>query len=112
MYVMNYMSLSLPNLLYTHCIEGWVAPSTDPVQFYQVWKFFLNPSNIYWKALPPQFLTWLMMYVVVAFGSCLDVAAIQMDMGKPLDFNHELKTVGISNLVRLVIEWDILCGFL
>jgi len=34
------------------------------------------------------------MYVVVAFSSSLDVAAIQMDMGRQLDFNHELITVG------------------
>ena len=39
------------------------------------------------------------MYVVVAFSSSLDVAAIQMDMGRQLDFNHELVTVGISNLI-------------
>ena len=37
------------------------------------------------------------MYVVVAFSSSLDVAAIQMDMGKALDFNRELISVGISN---------------
>ena len=36
-------------------------------------------------------------YVVVAFSSSLDVAAIQMDMGKALDFNRELISVGISN---------------
>ena len=36
---------------------------------------------------------------MVAFSSSLDVAAIQMDMGRQLDFNHELVTVGISNLL-------------
>ena len=50
-----------------------------------------------WELLPSLFPTWLGMYVVVAFSSSLDVAAIQMDMGKQLDFNHELITVGISN---------------
>ncbi len=33
------------------------------------------------------------MIVVVAFSSCLDVAAIEMEMGSPLDFNGELQTV-------------------
>ena len=33
------------------------------------------------------------MTVVVAFSSCLDVAAIEMEMGAPLDFNGELQTV-------------------
>lgn len=32
------------------------------------------------------------MIVVVAFSSCLDVAAIEMEMGTPLDFNGELQT--------------------
>jgi SulP family sulfate permease len=43
------------------------------------------------------FPTFLGMYLVVAFGSSLDVAAIQMDLGKPLDFNRELMVVGASN---------------
>lgn len=34
------------------------------------------------------------LFVVVAFGSSLDVAAIQADSPEPLDYNHELKTVG------------------
>ncbi|CAN0497868.1 unnamed protein product, partial [Laminaria digitata] len=41
----------------------------------------------------------LAMTVVVAFSSCLDVAAIEMEMGTPLDFNGELQTVGWSNAV-------------
>ena len=45
------------------------------------------------------------MYFVVAFSSCLDialctyVAAIQMEIGKVLDFDHEIKTVGMANLL-------------
>ena len=34
---------------------------------------------------------------MVSFSSCLDVAAISMDMGEALDTNKELMTVGISN---------------
>ena len=37
------------------------------------------------------------MVFVVSFSSCLDVAAISMDMGEALDVNNELMTVGISN---------------
>lgn len=37
------------------------------------------------------------MTFVVSFSSCLDVAAISMDMGQALDTNNELMTVGISN---------------
>ena len=39
------------------------------------------------------------MVFVVAFSSCLDVAAIEMDVGQPLDVNSELGVVGWSNVV-------------
>ncbi len=39
------------------------------------------------------------MFLVVAFSSSLDVAAIEMELGIPLDYNQELFTVGMSNLV-------------
>jgi hypothetical protein len=38
------------------------------------------------------------MVLVVAFSSSLDVAAIEMELGLPLDYNRELQTVGLSNL--------------
>ena len=34
------------------------------------------------------------MFFVCAFGSCLDVAAIQADMEDPIDFDAELTTAG------------------
>ncbi|CAM9887746.1 unnamed protein product [Ectocarpus sp. 8 AP-2014] len=39
------------------------------------------------------------MIFVVAFSSSLDVAAIEIDMGEPLDTNKELNTVGWSNIL-------------
>ena len=42
---------------------------------------------------------WAAMVIIVAFSSCLDVAAIEMDLGRPLDMDGELTTVGISNTV-------------
>jgi MFS superfamily sulfate permease-like transporter len=41
------------------------------------------------------------MVFVVSFSSCLDVAAISMDMGEALDTNNELMTVGISNCKQI-----------
>ena len=38
--------------------------------------------------------TALALFFVVAFGSSLDVAAIQQDSPEPLDYNKELVTVG------------------
>lgn len=42
---------------------------------------------------------WIGMVFVVSFSSCLDVAAISMDMGEALDVNAELVTVGLSNII-------------
>ncbi|CAE7619534.1 unnamed protein product [Symbiodinium microadriaticum] len=39
------------------------------------------------------------MFFVVAFSSSLDIAAIEMELGLPMDYDRELKTVGISNLL-------------
>lgn len=39
------------------------------------------------------------MFLVVAFSSSLDVAAIEMEVGLPLDYNTELYTVGMSNVL-------------
>ncbi|KAG7381901.1 Syntaxin-1A [Phytophthora pseudosyringae] len=43
------------------------------------------------------------MVAIVAFGPCLDIAAIGLDMDRKLDFNQELKTVGWSNVVSSLL---------
>ena len=52
-----------------------------------------------WTVLPQQLPVFASMVFVVAFSSCLDVAAIEMDVGRPLDVNSELTVVGYSNVV-------------
>lgn len=41
------------------------------------------------------------LFFICAFGSSLDVAAIQGESPEPLDFNHELQTVGASPFASL-----------
>lgn len=77
--------------------RGWVGEASKASDFRRTWDGF-KFSRVHWHVVPSVLPTWLAMYFVVAFSSCLDVAAIQMELGRPLDFNHELKTVGISNL--------------
>jgi SulP family sulfate permease len=45
------------------------------------------------------------MVLVVSFSSCLDVAAISMDMGEALEVNTELTTVGISNRESVPLKY-------
>ena len=54
----------------------------------------LKFDGIYWSVIPRQLPTALALFFVVAFGSSLDVAAIQQDSPEPLDYNKELVTVG------------------
>ena len=72
---------------------GLVAPEEPSANPLGVWELF-DFAHVHWELLPGAFPTWLGMYVVVAFSSSLDVAAIQMDMGKQLDFNHEVRWLG------------------
>uniref|UniRef100_K3WTS9 STAS domain-containing protein n=1 Tax=Globisporangium ultimum (strain ATCC 200006 / CBS 805.95 / DAOM BR144) TaxID=431595 RepID=K3WTS9_GLOUD len=77
---------------------GWVSPSSPPANFLQMWDLF-DFAQVYWSQIPKQITTWLGMVFVVSFSSCLDVAAIEMDMGSQLAINHELASVGWSNVV-------------
>lgn len=78
---------------------GWVAelPPT-PRSLTQIYGFY-DFSKINFSHMTDQIPTWIAMYFVVAFSSSLDVAAVETALGKPLDHNHELQTVGISNLL-------------
>ncbi|EGZ29741.1 hypothetical protein PHYSODRAFT_470466 [Phytophthora sojae] len=81
---------------------GWIDPAKDPATVSELLNLF-DFSQVHWDQLPKQFATWIGMVFVVAFSSCLDIAAIELDMGKKLDFNHELKTVGWSNVVSGIL---------
>ncbi|MBV5344491.1 MAG: hypothetical protein JZU63_02625, partial [Rhodoferax sp.] len=35
----------------------------------------------------------------MSLSSSLDIAAIEIELRRPLDYNHELRTVGLSNIV-------------
>ena len=47
-------------------------------------------NKVHWSLIPAQLPVFASMVFVVAFSSCLDVAAIEMDIAKPLDPNSEL----------------------
>lgn len=52
-----------------------------------------------WSVIPSQTLRWLGLCIVVGFSSTLDVAAIEMELGVPLDYDRELMMIGGSNMV-------------
>ena len=78
--------------------SGWIAPLTPAAPFYEVYTLF-DFSKVDFSQLPRQGLRILGMFLVVSFSSSLDVAAIEMELGLPLDYDREMETVGLSNLI-------------
>lgn len=72
-------------------------------QFWELYELFhitdWHLDGVLWSAILRQLPKMLGLFFVVTFGSCLDVAAIQADMPFPIDFNGELATVGLSNMI-------------
>lgn len=77
---------------------GWIPKTDAPPVWYRTWDF-LKFDKVIWWALPSQALTLLSMIFVVALSSSLDVAAIELELKQPLNYNHELMTVGLSNII-------------
>jgi SulP family sulfate permease len=77
---------------------GWIRRSDPPPSWNHTWDY-LQVRKVVWSALPPQIFTLLSMIFVVALSSSLDVAAIELELNRPLNYNHELKMVGISNVI-------------
>lgn len=77
--------------------NGWIRQAEPPPAWYHTWDF-LKFDKVDWSALPKLVLTEIGMLFVVALSSSLDVAAIELELDRPLDYNHELKMIGLSNI--------------
>ena len=78
--------------------RGWVNPSDPPPAWNHTWDY-LRFDKVAWSVFPKLIVTLVSMIAVVALSSSLDVMAIEIELGYPLDVNHELQTVGLSNVV-------------
>lgn len=77
---------------------GWVGDESPPVPASELIKL-VDLKLVHWSLIKKCIGTWVGMVFVVTFASCLDIAAVSMDMGKPLDTNAEMVTVGTSNFM-------------
>ena len=75
---------------------GWLGQKSPPIPAQDVFGL-IHFARVDWSLIKQILPTWAGMVFVVSFSSCLDVAAISMDMGEALDVNNELVTVGFSN---------------
>ncbi|KAG7384475.1 hypothetical protein PHYBOEH_009432 [Phytophthora boehmeriae] len=78
--------------------DGWVDPIAESASVSELINLF-DFSLVHWDQVPKQLVTWVDMVFIVTFSSSLDVVAIEIDMGSKLKINHELETVGWSNVV-------------
>ena len=91
--VMNFYNMSLEDARNF----GWIAPLEACEPFYESWSLY-DPYLVDWSVFPSQIFKLIGLFLIVSFSSSLDVAAIEMECGRPLNYDHELTTVGISNL--------------
>lgn len=78
--------------------QGWITKTGPSPVWYHSWDY-LKLDKVLWSALPQLLLTEISMIFVVALSSSLDIAAIELELKQPLDYNSELKMIGISNFL-------------
>jgi SulP family sulfate permease len=73
---------------------GWLPPPVPASHGPAIIHYF-DPSKVKWDSMAAQWSGFVGLAIVVFFGSALDVAAIQAEMGsQQLDFDAELNTIG------------------
>eukprot|EP00934_Nitzschia_sp_Nitz4_P001552 Nitzschia sp. Nitz4//scaffold26_size159584//101683//103329//NITZ4_002500-RA/size159584-processed-gene-0.80-mRNA-1//-1//CDS//3329545109//1552//frame0 len=81
--------------------SGWIREAESAPIWYHTWDY-LKFDKVMWSALPRLISTEISMILVVALSSSLDIAAIDLELkheASTLDYNPELATVGISNII-------------
>lgn len=77
---------------------GLMMNADAPPSWIHTWDY-IRLDKVIWAAFPGQIATVFSMIFVVALSSSLDIAAIDLEVPKPLAYNHELKMIGVSNLI-------------
>ncbi|KAG3095240.1 hypothetical protein PI125_g16313 [Phytophthora idaei] len=77
---------------------GFLEDNGAGVPVMEVYELF-DLNHIHWRVMPAQLPTMLSMFVMIAFASSLDIASICMGTTSSMNYNAQLQTVGMSNLV-------------
>ena len=114
MHVLTLLPCTLAQLRVAACKNLCGSLQAEPAiqHFWDVWKLYgidvrhWDFSSIYFPAILPQATKLLALFFTVAFGSSMDVAAIQQDMpGEQLNYNRELTTVGTGRTLLYNRHW-------
>jgi sulfate permease, SulP family len=77
---------------------GWLGQQHPPGNWENVIALY-DFSLVDWSVLPHQLPSLLTMTIVIVFGSTMDVAAVEMGTGVPLNPDDQLITIGVSNVL-------------
>lgn len=66
---------------------GWIHPWSDPGSVLEAVELY-ELAAVDWSVMLGQIVKFLAMVVVVTVSSSLDVAAIEMELGRPVDYNQ------------------------
>lgn len=69
------------------CAKVLILAYEYVVAFYTAWQYY-DISKVQWWVFPKQIIPWVGMFFVVAFSSSLDIAAIEMELGVPMDYDR------------------------
>jgi SulP family sulfate permease len=69
---------------------GWIPKTDTPPVWYRTWDY-LKFDKVVWRSLPSQTL-----------NADEHNFAIELELNHSLDYNHELKMVGLSNIVSVL----------
>lgn len=84
--------------------DGWLPETSEngseSKTFIDIWEMAnFHEFQNYFDLIPTHMKTIIPLFLLVAFGSSLDIAAIQQEYTKEIDFNRELGTVGFQNVI-------------
>lgn len=78
--------------------HGWLGQEHTPGHWENVFDMY-DFSLVDWSVLPYQLPCLVTMIIVITFGSTMDVAAVEMGTGVPMNADEQLVTIGLSNVI-------------
>ncbi|KAG3134176.1 hypothetical protein PI126_g18817 [Phytophthora idaei] len=98
---MSYVESIIGVFCNAHATSWWTPPATEAGSTLPRTPPLIDLvdfNEVHWNQLPKQLGTWFGIFIV-EFSYGLDIAAIELDMGISLVFNHEINAVNWSNVV-------------
>mmetsp|Transcript_46327 Transcript_46327/g.108549 ORF Transcript_46327/g.108549 Transcript_46327/m.108549 type:complete len:824 (-) Transcript_46327:54-2525(-) len=98
--VVFFVGAAIAGVSIEECREAGLLPQPRQEPDFQDFIELFSPSRVQGSMLKMNAVNVVGLLIIVTFGSSLDIVAIQAEMaGQKIDFNEELVTIGVGNLV-------------